>query len=233
MKPLTIHVDDINTAGQPWDHQLPREELDEMLGGELPSEFHAGGAAVVKAKLTKMGRKVLVQAAFTVPLAGVCKRCLKDVALDEPVELTLTFNPRSADEGGPRPKPEGERPEKAVNAKYRGKADDHGMGRDKGDTEAAGTFDPQLAEEETYTSKSIDLWPFVREQILLAAPPSPVCREECKGLCISCGQDLNLADCGHRQVVTDPRWEALKGIRVEDAKPEQQQPKQQPKQRKE
>ena len=59
MKPLTIHVDDIDTAGQPWDHALPREELDEMLGGELPSEFHAGGAATVKAKLTKMGRKVL------------------------------------------------------------------------------------------------------------------------------------------------------------------------------
>ncbi len=220
MKPLTIHVDDILTAAQPWDHALPREELDEMLGGDLPSEFHAGGAAIVAAKLTRMGRKVLVQAAFTVPLSGVCKRCLKDVALDEPVDLTLTFNPRSADDGGPRTRPEGDATaEKLAPQKHKGKRDPADPGRDRGDTETAGSFEPQLADEETYTSKSIDLWPFVREQILLAAPPSPLCSEGCKGLCPECGQDLNLADCGHRQVVTDPRWEALKAIQLKQDQP--------------
>ena len=229
---MRVKIEEIQDKGLELTEKVSAELLTSALE---PSEgFKLVAPGALKVKFKKVAGRVFLTGNLQADLVAPCKRCLKDVALDEPVELTLTFNPRTEGEGGPRPKPtEGERPAKAINAKYRGKADDHGKGRDKGDTEAAGTFDPQLAEEETYTSKSIDLWPFVREQILLAAPPSPVCREECKGLCISCGQDLNLADCGHRQVVTDPRWEALKGIRVEAAKSEQQQPKQQPKQRKE
>jgi uncharacterized protein len=36
----------------------------------------------------------------------------------------------------------------------------------------------------------------VEEQLLLAIPPKPLCREECGGLCPTCGQNLNLAACG-------------------------------------
>jgi uncharacterized protein len=33
------------------------------------------------------------------------------------------------------------------------------------------------------------------EQIFLEIPYQPLCQEECKGLCPSCGQDLNLSSC--------------------------------------
>jgi uncharacterized protein len=228
LKPLIIHVDDIDTARQPWEQALPREELDEMLGGDLPSEFKAGGAAQVKALLTKMGKKVLVQSSFTVPLAGVCKRCLKEVALTGPVELTLTFNPRAEEHKHGHGEGEGE-------GEGRHKGRERDIGKDRGDGDSAGSFALENTDEETYTSKSIDLWPYVREQVLLAAPPSPLCKEDCKGLCPSCGQDLNTADCGHREEKIDPRWEALKGLKLPAAeeKPKKKSPKQQPKQRKE
>jgi uncharacterized protein len=55
----------------------------------------------------------------------------------------------------------------------------------------------------------IDLDPVVREQLLLALPGYPVCREDCKGLCTVCGVNLNERDCGCDRHVPDPRWAAL------------------------
>lgn len=46
----------------------------------------------------------------------------------------------------------------------------------------------------------VDVGPFLREQLLLAIPMTHLCKEGCKGLCATCGQDLNVADCGHRPV---------------------------------
>ena len=41
----------------------------------------------------------------------------------------------------------------------------------------------------------IDVRPAIREELLLAAPRYVVCREDCKGLCPHCGQDLNVNQC--------------------------------------
>lgn len=38
---------------------------------------------------------------------------------------------------------------------------------------------------------NIDLEPIVYEYLLLEVPISPVCREDCKGLCVLCGSNLN------------------------------------------
>jgi uncharacterized protein len=44
----------------------------------------------------------------------------------------------------------------------------------------------------------IDLQPLVREYALLEIPINPLCRPDCKGLCIECGENRNELDCGHR-----------------------------------
>ncbi len=44
---------------------------------------------------------------------------------------------------------------------------------------------------------NIDLSPLVREYILLDMPIKPLCREDCKGLCVVCGEDLNVTTCEH------------------------------------
>lgn len=36
-----------------------------------------------------------------------------------------------------------------------------------------------------------------------------LCKEDCKGLCTSCGADLNEGECGCNNEVIDPRWAAL------------------------
>jgi len=40
-------------------------------------------------------------------------------------------------------------------------------------------------------SGKINLTPLVREEMFLAIPINPVCKEDCKGLCAVCGENLN------------------------------------------
>lgn len=55
----------------------------------------------------------------------------------------------------------------------------------------------------------LDLAPMVREVIVLDAPMSPLCRDDCRGLCPQCGVDLNVESCTCTSEVADPRWSAL------------------------
>ena len=58
----------------------------------------------------------------------------------------------------------------------------------------------------------IDLAPLIREYSLLEVPISPVHDPSCKGLCIECGQDLNVRDCGHSQERDDSPFADLKKL---------------------
>jgi uncharacterized protein len=71
-------------------------------------------------------------------------------------------------------------------------------------------------EGETYPigGDHIDLEPLARETIILALPLAPLCREDCAGLCPTCGADLNRGPCGCA-ADTDPRWAALDALRPE------------------
>lgn len=48
-----------------------------------------------------------------------------------------------------------------------------------------------------YSRDRIDLTDYVNELILTDMPLVLLCKEDCKGLCPVCGQDLNEKDCGH------------------------------------
>lgn len=58
----------------------------------------------------------------------------------------------------------------------------------------------------------IDLAPLIRDYALTEVPISPICKPDCKGLCPTCGQDLNQKDCGHRADANDSPFSALKDL---------------------
>jgi uncharacterized protein len=60
--------------------------------------------------------------------------------------------------------------------------------------------------------RELDLRPALREEWLLAVPAFALCREECQGLCPSCGADRNTGGCTCPPP-SDPRWEALRNLR--------------------
>jgi uncharacterized protein len=62
----------------------------------------------------------------------------------------------------------------------------------------------------------IDLAPAVREYVLLALPDGPLCRDDCAGICPSCGVDRNETTCECDTEVRDERWAALDQLRLDD-----------------
>jgi uncharacterized protein len=97
-------------------------------------------------------------------------------------------------------------------------------------TPVEGTFDlifrPQDADAESgeraitvdeteigyYEESGLLLEDVVREQVLLSLPTRTLCTPDCKGLCPSCGQNLNSAPCNCDPAAADPRWNALAGL---------------------
>jgi uncharacterized protein len=65
-----------------------------------------------------------------------------------------------------------------------------------------------------YYEGEIDLSAVVREQILLDIPYKPLCSPSCKGLCPSCGEDLNRGSCSCKGEVFDERFAPLKGLKI-------------------
>lgn len=59
----------------------------------------------------------------------------------------------------------------------------------------------------------LDLDEPVRQYALLRIPIKPLCKEDCLGLCPSCGTNLNQQSCNCSQEHSDDRWEALKALR--------------------
>jgi uncharacterized protein len=77
--------------------------------------------------------------------------------------------------------------------------------RDRGDDD----------DEETYplSGEMLDLAPLVRDALILELPLAPLCSEQCRGICPTCGADLNLGGCGCAAEAADPRWGALDALR--------------------
>ncbi len=65
-----------------------------------------------------------------------------------------------------------------------------------------------------FEGDKIDLTELAREQILLNLPTQIFCREDCKGLCEKCGENRNLIDCNCEKHEADPRWSALKNLKL-------------------
>ena len=90
-------------------------------------------------------------------------------------------------------------------------------------TMAAGTVSAEVRElfedepdpEQTYplTGDQLDLEPLAREAVLLELPQAPLCREDCAGICPTCGADRNVAPCLCAEAAPDPRWAALDALR--------------------
>ena len=61
-------------------------------------------------------------------------------------------------------------------------------------------------------STHVDLAEDVRQFVILGLPQKMLCREDCAGLCPTCGSNLNLGKCDCKIDVTDTRWSELQKI---------------------
>lgn len=73
----------------------------------------------------------------------------------------------------------------------------------------------QLAEDENddYIETpdfKLELDEIITSDVLLSLPQKNLCKEDCKGLCQVCGQNLNIGECNCDKRQIDPRLEILK-----------------------
>jgi uncharacterized protein len=64
-----------------------------------------------------------------------------------------------------------------------------------------------------FDADKISLAKDFRDYFLLAIPMKKLCKEECKGLCAKCGQDLNYGECNCSTKKIDDRWMPLMEIK--------------------
>lgn len=77
---------------------------------------------------------------------------------------------------------------------------------------SAGTAQDEEDEVAQMQGDFLDLAPTLRDAVVLALPLNPLCREDCQGLCATCGERLDDLPDDHRHDTTDARWGALTGL---------------------
>ena len=176
--------------------EVPAERVAEWLKG-LPMRDALGapegdpqaGHGAADLDLYADGAHVFAAGTFRGEVTVACSRCVEPVRIPIDEKLRVTFMPRH------------ELP-----------AEDAEDAEDAEPGEGA-----EIAEEDLdlfpYDGDSIDLEPLFREQLVLAVPFAPLCREDCKGLCPQCGTDRNTGTCSCEPPI-DPRLAALKGLKL-------------------
>lgn len=80
-------------------------------------------------------------------------------------------------------------------------------------TGAVITQPPEIEEANLINEQHIlDLSEVVRQELLVASSSQLYCRPDCKGLCPTCGQDLNVGSCNCHDEDVDPRWTGLQTL---------------------
>jgi len=86
-------------------------------------------------------------------------------------------------------------------------------------TDEEGSEEVELSAEEMglilFHGDEIDLGEAIAEQVIMALPMRPLCREECRGLCPQCGANLNETDCGCEKPVFNSKFAALKDLKLD------------------
>lgn len=65
-----------------------------------------------------------------------------------------------------------------------------------------------------FEGEVINLQDGIQEQVIVAFPIKPLCKENCKGLCAGCGNDLNEGDCGCNRPAPNGKFAALKDLKL-------------------
>ena len=140
-----------------------------------------GGADVeLDLRFEAVTEGILVTGSATAPLVGECARCLAPLAST----VTASFTELYLYDGH----------------------DQH-----DGDDQHEWHDEYEEPDEERYLDGDLlDLEQAFRDAVVLALPMSPLCRDDCPGLCVECGVPLAQAGPGHRhEAAPDPRWAAL------------------------
>jgi uncharacterized protein len=149
-----------------------------------------GADVALQVRFEAVSEGVLATGTATAPLAGECARCLAPLTSS----VTASFQELYLYADGRHDKHD--KHDKHDRHDRHDRYDEH---------------EEQDGDERHLDGDLLDLEPAFRDAVVLALPMSPLCREDCPGLCAECGVPLADAGPSHRHgPAADPRWAALK-----------------------
>lgn len=133
-----------------------------------PDEGRSQGELTLSVEIAKTGAGFSVAGVLTGTFQRQCVRCLTEYEDDVSLPFAVEYRPLDLPARGRHKSP---------------------------DVEA---HDLPDGEDEVYPfdGDRLELAGMLREQLILATPMQPRCREDCRGLCPVCGQNLNERRCG-------------------------------------
>lgn len=198
---MKIKIDEVPASGLRLRFDEPAESLERRLDRGAGAQAGAGrgvsGISAVRSPLhaslevARVQRALAVVGRVEVALSLECARCLAPVETSLSLGTALLFVPERSGAG----------------------ADvDPLQSLDLSDLpfELPGE-DLEVLEQ---AGPEIDLGEAMVDQVVLALPQKPLCQENCRGLCPECGQDLNVASCRCAEDRVDPRFAALKNLKL-------------------
>ena len=199
---MLLDISRLRTAAQDVNRQIGPEAF-----ADLKDDFRVVGPTdVVGTVRREKGTSVLLEVRVSSVMEMTCGRCLEPFTVPVYVDVTTRFVP-PADFA----KVTAETAARAGRLKA-GEADED---NDEGVSAPDGEDVVGLSE---YRDDQIDLGEVVREQLYLALPMKPLCREDCKGLCPVCGVNRNRETCTCQQEWVDPRMAELEKWKTRNEK---------------
>ena len=123
------------------------------------------GGVRLRGQLLCSGDDVFLRGTLRGSLATTCARCLEPARVPLHVPMTVTFVARGR------------------------------HANDDDEDEERGGGDDENVDTVSFDGVEVDLGTQVKDEILLAFPITPRCRETCAGLCPSCGANRNQVAC--------------------------------------
>jgi uncharacterized protein len=73
-------------------------------------------------------------------------------------------------------------------------------------------IDQEEPQEAAFSKQILNVSELIRQELLISLPLRVLCQEDCKGLCPTCGQDLNEKQCDCPPEMGHPAWETLREL---------------------
>jgi uncharacterized metal-binding protein YceD (DUF177 family) len=222
---MKVRIDEVPSTGLTLRWEEPPACLDERLGHKSTDLFEARTPIEAALVAARVGRAVAVVGRVGAVVGLACGRCLRSIDSRFDLQVAFVFVPRrersasaawdrSASAGGNRSASTQDRASSGRDRSASGRApraEDEELDDPLDWLDLSGLpvelpgDDLEVLE---YMGPEIDLTQAVVDQVVLALPLQPRCRDACKGLCPCCGYDLNLGQCGCADDQGDPRLAA-------------------------
>ena len=185
---MRLELNDIVDGGLTQALTYPASDFPVLLEIGSNSDVSFNAPVQFQLRLQRSGQLVEVEGRLSTGVSLLCGRCLQTYDKELLADFAFTFTPYVANEQAAE------------------------------ETEVEVELETDELGLVYYKDECLDLLPPLQDQLVMALPISPICSDQCEGLCLECGCNLNDDKCQCEKKVFNNRFSALAGLEIESSK---------------